>query len=192
MKPKGIVGAGDADNRKQSDLYPTPKDVTDALFDLIQPILPGAAIIWEPACGECDMKNVINERGYMVIATDILIGRDFLTSEPPICFDWIITNPPFSQAEAFIRRAHSYRKPFAMLLKSQYWQAAGRLPLYRECTPDIIAPLTWRPDFRFKDEGKHGSPLMDVMWCVWLPEIYKTGRTRYILLERRKKVDNGT
>lgn len=186
MEPKGIIGAGDAGNRKQSDLYPTPAEVTDALIDLIQPILPGAAIIWEPACGEGDMQETINKRGYMVIGTDILSGRDFLTTEPPICFDWIITNPPFSLSEAFIRRAFSYKKPFAMLLKSQYWHAAGRLQLFKECTPDIVAPLTWRPDFRFKDEGKHGAPLMDVMWCVWLPEIHKKGSTRFMPLERRR------
>ena len=116
-----------------------------------------------------------------------MAGRDFLTTEPPICFDWIITNPPFSLSEAFIRKAYGYRKPFAMLLKCQYWHAAGRLQLFKECTPDIIAPLTWRPDFRFKDEGNHGAPLMDMMWCIWLPRIHKTGTTRYIPLEKPRE-----
>ena len=30
-----------------------------------------------------------------------------------------------------------------------------------------VLPLTWRPDFLFKVEGKHGAPLMDVLWVVW-------------------------
>lgn len=41
--------------------------------------------------------------------------------------DWIITNPPFSLAEAFIRRAAELGKPFAFLLKSQYWNATCRM-----------------------------------------------------------------
>lgn len=184
MKPNMIIGGGDPSARKESDLYPTPPDVTDALIDLIAPVLPGKAVIWEPACGEGDMVNAIEKRGYIVIGTDILEGRDFLTGEAPVCFDWIITNPPFSSSEAFIRRAIQYKKPFALLLKSQYWHANRRLSLFRECAPDIVAPLTWRPDFLFKEDGRHGKPLMDVMWCVWLPLIYKVGATRFIPLER--------
>ena len=77
--------------------------------------------------------------------------------------DWIITNPPFSLAEKFIERAWEFKKPFALLLKSQYWHAARRYDLFERCTPSAIFPLTWRPDFL----GEGGSPLMDVMWVVW-------------------------
>ena len=176
-----IVGAGG--NRHANDFYPTPKDVTFALLDLIAPYLKERSVIWEPACGERDMVNAIRERGYTVRGTDITEGVDFLKEPTPPVVSWIITNPPFSSAEAFIRRAYKSRLPFAMLVKAQFWHAAGRLPLFQECTPDIIAPLTWRPDFNFK-LNKRGSPLMDVMWCIWLPPIHKTGTTRYIPLGR--------
>ena len=61
-------------------------------------------------------------------------------------------------------------KPFAFLLKSQYWNATCRRKLFDEIPPSYILPLTWRPDFFFKKRmpGEKGSPLMDVMWCVWL------------------------
>ena len=184
MEANRIIGGGDPALRKKSDLYPTPPDVTLALMNLLSPILPGKSIIWEPACGDGEMVKVIERCGYIVIGTDIQEGRDFLTGEPPVCFDWIITNPPFSCSEDFIKRAAGYNKPFAFLLKSQYWHAGRRIPLFREFTPDIVAPLTWRPDFLFKEEGNHGAPLMDVMWCVWLPEIHKKGGTRFIPLEK--------
>lgn len=77
-------------------------------------------------------------------------------------YDIIITNPPFSLSEEFILHAWELGKPFALLLKSQYWHAARRYELFTRCTPSEILPLTWRPDF----DGR-GAPLMDVMWCVW-------------------------
>ena len=139
------------------------------------------------------MVDVMREEGYAVIGTDVLDGTDFLTAQIPEGTEWIITNPPFSLAEQFIRRAYETGLPFAFLLKSQFWHAAGRLPLFRECRPSIIAPLTWRPDFNFKDTRNHGKPLMDVLWCVWLPRnglLADDNTTRYIPLQKpqqRKK-----
>ncbi len=188
METNRIIGAGNSSARRKNDLYPTPPDVTDALIDLISPILTEKTIIWECASGSGDMVQAIQERGYRCVGTDISAGSDFLTCNPPVCgFDWIITNPPFSCSEAFIKRAAGYKKPFAFLLKSQYWHAGRRIPLFREFPPDIVAPLTWRPDFLFKEEGNHGAPLMDVMWCVWLPEIHKKGFTRFVPLEKGTK-----
>lgn len=77
----------------------------------------------------------------------------------------IITNPPFSCAEQFIRKCLDLEKPFAMLLKSQYWHAAGRWQLFMEHPPAFVLPLTWRPDFNFGKRG--GNPTMEVLWTVW-------------------------
>lgn len=155
-----IVGAGPKENRKPMDFYPTPPDVTQALLDMLD--IPKGATIWEPACGAGDLARVLSNNGYKTILTDIQYGQDFLTTDLPAGVDWIITNPPFSLADKFIERAWEFKKPFALLLKSQYWHAAKRLELFYDCTPSCIFPLTWRPDF----DGR-GAPLMDVMWCVW-------------------------
>ena len=176
MDAKGIIGGGNKERRKASDLYPTPREVTIAILDLISPYLPSGGVIWEPACGEMDMADVIREKGYTVIATDILTGTDYLTAPVPDGASWAITNPPFFLAEDFIRKAKSDGLPFAMLLKSQFYSGP----------PDIVAPLTWRPDFNFKSEGRHGSPLMEVMWCVWLPLIQRSGVTKYIPIAKPK------
>lgn len=40
--------------------------------------------------------------------------------------DAIVTNPPFSLAEEFIRRALSITPNVAMLLKQTYWNVGGR------------------------------------------------------------------
>lgn len=158
-----IVGGNTAYRRMDSDYYPTPPEVTRALLDFLG--IPRDNIIWEPACGNNHMVTVMRNYGYRTVGTDIQDGTDFLTA-PLIDCDWIITNPPFSQAENFIRRCSMHKKPYALLLKSQYWHAKRRTKLFYDCRPSYILPLTWRPDFMFGERGG-GSPLMDVMWCVW-------------------------
>ena len=112
-----IAGGNSAYGRSQSDFYPTPPDVTVALMRFLN--LPRTTSVWEPATGEGDMAGVLQTYFETVYTTDILDGTDFLQSSIDAA-DWIITNPPFSLAEAFIRRAAELGKPFAFLLKSQY------------------------------------------------------------------------
>lgn len=172
-----IMGGNGAKARKAADLYPTPPEVTVALMRFLK--LPGETVVWEPARGQGDMVRALANCGMAVYGTDIRDGIDFLTARQPgnaPAADWIITNPPFSLADEFIRHAAEIGKPFAMLLKAQYWHAAKRAQLFREIPPSYVLPLTWRPDFLFKERnGKKGaSPLMDVMWCVWLtPQMLK-------------------
>lgn len=160
-----ITGGNPASGKRhESDFYPTPPEATQALMRFLD--LPENTVIWEPAVGEGDMAKAMCEMGYIVVGTDINMGQDFLTKDLIPC-DWIITNPPFSHAEEFIERCIEHGKPFALLLKSQFWHARKRYDLFRRYPPSFVCPLTWRPDFLFKQHEKRSSPLMDVMWCVW-------------------------
>lgn len=159
-KSSTIIGGDPNKKRNAMDFYPTPREVTVALLEQIA--LPFGTKIWEPACGQNNMVDVIREYGYDVIGTDIQWGVDFLTANLPEDVRFIMTNPPFSIADKFIERCIEHRRSFALLLKSQYWHAKKRTKLFRDYTPDLILPLTWRPDFTGQ-----GSSLIDVMWCVW-------------------------
>lgn len=174
-----IVGGNPNQKRHASDFYPTPPEVTYALLRFLN--LPKDVAIWEPAAGEGDMVQAMWEWGHLVTGTDIVWGYDFLTQPLKPC-DWIITNPPFALAEEFIKRCIEHERPFALLLKSQFWHARRRLDLFREHPPAYICPLTWRPDFLFKQHEKRSAPLMDVMWCIWIPGII--GNPRYIPLSK--------
>ena len=165
--------------RKPADFYPTPPDVTVALVEWIG--LRDDLVIWEPACGDGAMSNVLRRYSKDVIATDLREdvtggkgGIDFLQADT-IQADWVITNPPFSIAAEFIQKALSITPNVAMLLKATYWNAKGREPLFRARPPSWILPLTWRPAFLESERGK--SPLMDVMWCVW--QSGGNGETRF-------------
>lgn len=188
LQASRIAGGNSAIGRREADFYPTPPEVTVALLNFLH--LPENTVIWEPAAGEGDMLETFKACGYGgSFGTDISQGFDFLSPDIFnrlfVGFDWIITNPPFALAEEFIRKAASLGKPFAFLVKSQFWHAKRRLPLFEEFPPSYILPLTWRPDFFFKDDHG-GSPLMDVMWCVWFMPHIKGAQTVYKPLERPK------
>lgn len=159
-----ITGGNTNYERIKSDLYPTPPEATQALLDFLQ--LSPHTRVWEPASGKGHMVRVLRDNGFEVIGTDILTGVDFLEVNLPEGVDWIITNPPFSKAEAFVRQCSQHKVPFALLLKAHYWNAKRRIGLFRECRPEYVLPLTWRPDFMFGERGS-GSPLLDVSWVVW-------------------------
>ena len=173
-----MIGANG--KRREMDFYPTPPEVTRTLVDFLleRRLLWYGDTVWECAAGDGDMAAELAENGLTVCSTDLRTGDDFLTCEPPReDVRWIITNPPFSHAEAFIRRAAEYNIPFAFLLKSQFWHAHKRREMFGAIKPGYVLPLTWRPDFT-----GHGSSLMDVCWNVWLPG---STWTQYIPLERR-------
>lgn len=169
-----INGGNGTYGRKEKDFYPTPPEVTVALLKELN--ISKLSTIWEPACGQGHMVKTMESMGYHVIGTDIQNGIDFLKA-PLVDCDWIITNPPFSLADKFIRRCWEYKKPFALLLKAQYWNAAKRVVLFQECRPLLIMPLTWRPDFTGK-----GGAMMDMSWCVWIPG--SEGQTSFQLLRK--------
>lgn len=181
-----ILANRSSDKRKKSDFYETPEECTVALIEFLG--LDKDKVIWEPACGCGAITNVLKDHGYKVISTDINdYGSqdellDFLSSETKEC-DWIITNPPFSLSEQFIKKCISIKKPFALLLKSQYWHSKKRLKLFEECIPKYVLPLTFRPDFEFGKRG--GSPTMECIWTVWMPSNPQI--TRYIPLPKPQK-----
>jgi hypothetical protein len=163
-------------DRKPSDFYPTPPDVTMALMNVLMN-LDETPIrrVWEPACGDGSMSYVIESYGVEVVSTDIRntgYGElsDFLWSEPMYQImgtDSIITNPPFALALDFIRRAEWYKSVsvYAMLTKCNFWNVAENARYFDENPPQLVLPLMWRPAFLAEERGV--SPLMDVQWNVW-------------------------
>jgi hypothetical protein len=152
-----IVGATNG-KRHKNDFYSTPAECTETLLNELH--IPKSWIIWECANGSGAISDRLEYHGYTVIKTDIVTGDDFLTTTRNA--DMIITNPPFNIADKFIERAWSLAIPFALLLKTQYFNSKKRLELFNKFTPTWIYPLTWRPDFTGQ-----GSSLMDMNWVVW-------------------------
>lgn len=193
--PQGVTLANNSstNKRRELDFYPTPSEVTEALMSFLTDyhIYP-LGYVWEPACGDGAMSEVIRKRGYTVKSSDIREtgygegGIDYLTAPKTGC-DSIITNPPFKESERFIRKALEIDRPYitAFLLKSQYWHAQRRTMLFKQHPPAWVLPLNWRPDFMNGERG--GAPTMECLWTVWITGEYDT---RYFILERPKKDDD--
>ena len=161
------IGGGASSNyeRVEADFYPTPADCTIALLTWFGESFPRE--VWEPACGDGAISRVLEAHGFTVWSSDLhdrgygRSGVDFLAMDVR---HPVVTNPPFSLAEEFIRKAREADQPFAMLLKATYWNTTGRRALFHETGPYAVLPLTWRPNF-VPARGK--SPTMDVGWTVW-------------------------
>ena len=175
---------GGSEDREETDFYPTPADVTEALMLFLR--LPSSLRIWEPAAGQGHMVSVLESFGHEVRADDLFTHtkKDFLLSHN-LDSDWIITNPPFKHSAAFIRHSLGMQpRGVAMLLKSQYWHAATRQGLFYQTKPRWVLPLSWRPDFLFGSKGS--APTMEVLWTVWTER--HAGACEYLPLPR----PNGT
>jgi hypothetical protein len=165
------------------DFFPTPLWATRALFRHVLPALGVETVgrVWEPACGEGHMAEVINEfAGLPVIATDIFdygygsAPYDFLGgifSAPLIeQVDWIITNPPFKPAEQFALRALDFaRVGVALLLPIQWVEGEDRyFSLFRDRPPTLIAPFVERVPMVKGRWDPDASTATCYAWFVWV------------------------
>lgn len=112
---------------KNDELY-TPKHAITPLLNY----LPKNAIIWEPTdFGNSNITKILKENGYNVISTHIN-NFDFLNDKPDFNFDIIITNPPYSIKDDFLKKCYDYNKPFALLLPLTALEGVNRNKLYKK------------------------------------------------------------
>ncbi len=81
-------------------------------------------------------------------------------------FDGIVTNPPYSKKDKFIKRCYDIGKPFALLLPVSAMQGQKRGAMFAKYGIDLLV-LNQRVDFTGK-----GAPHFGVAWFTWgiLPE----------------------
>ena len=96
------------EDREEHDFYATEPKAMELLLDEET----FSKNVWECACGLGQLSEVLKNRGYNVLSTD-LINRgygqgnvDFLQIQTEYCGD-IITNPPYKYATEFIYHALS-------------------------------------------------------------------------------------
>lgn len=118
----------------------SPNDFQTPTFalDYLTQYLPKGTI-WECAAGKGNLVRGFQERGYEVVGTDLLTGHSFLDYEPET-YDIIVTNPPFSIKDEFLKRAYELEKPFAFLLPLTTFEGLKRQPLFRKYGVQVIFP----------------------------------------------------
>ena len=122
--------------REEEDFYPTHPSITQMLLDREK--LEGT--IWEPACGEGDMSEVLIKEGYDVLSTDLIDrgygegGIDFLDDDQIRKFgefDNIVTNPPFKLGIDFVLQSKKIaRKKICVFNKTSFLEGVGRYDMW--------------------------------------------------------------
>lgn len=120
--------------REANDYYATEPKALELLLDK-ETFAPH---IWECACGEGHLSEVLNKRGYIVKSTDLIDrgygkgGIDFLQYRGTYKGD-IITNPPYKYAKEFVEKALEVipeGNKVAMFLKLQFLEGKARRKLF--------------------------------------------------------------
>jgi hypothetical protein len=129
--------------RERHDYYATEPKALELLLELEQ----FAPKVWECACGEGHLSEVLKTHGYDVKSSD-LINRgyenteviDFLKTDEPNTRD-IITNPPYKFAKEFVEHALDISMggiKVAMFLKIQFLEGKARRALFEKYPPKVI------------------------------------------------------
>ena len=110
----------------RSDIFQTPRVAIEPIVQFI----PQDYSIWEPACGNGNIVNFFIEKNYEVLGTDLQMGYDFFENE--VDASCIITNPPYSIKDAWIKRCYELEKPFMLLLPITALEGIKRQKLYKD------------------------------------------------------------
>lgn len=128
-------------NEKNDELY-TP----DYAIEPLLKYLPKDKIMWECTdFGESNITKLLKQHDYKVISTH-KDNFDFLTDVPNFDFDMIITNPPYSLKNEFLKKCYQYDKPFCLLLPLTSLEGIERGKMFREKGIDVLV-LDRRCDF---------------------------------------------
>ena len=168
-----IVGASNSNGgRVFADHYPTPMPVIQNL--LAREDFSGT--IWEPACGEGNISNVLINNGYNVISSDIIdynFGRihDFLNPTDKVDYaivDNVITNPPFSHALQFIKMSKKYsRKKIAFLLKTQFLEGVQRHSMFQDKEFPLKGIYQFTRRVTFPTPNSTNGGMISFAWFIW-------------------------
>ena len=127
--------------KKNDELY-TP----DYAIEPLLKYLPKDKIIWECTdFGSSNITKLLKQHDYKVISTH-KDNFDFLTDIPNFDFDIIITNPPYSLKNEFLKKCYEYDKPFCLLLPLTSLEGIERGKMFREKGIDVLV-LDKRCDF---------------------------------------------
>lgn len=165
-----------------ADFFPTPKWATHALIDNESFV----GDIWECACGDGAMSEVLEETGNQIISTDLYDrgfgegGVDFLHSNRRATN--IVTNPPYNAAEGFVKTGlQKAEKKFALLLRLAFLEGANRQrTIFTHDAPSRVWVFSERITFYPAGAVKKGSGTTAYAWFVWDKEASGTTELNWL------------
>lgn len=171
-----------------ADLYETPPEAIAILRSAIS--LPRH--IWEPTAGRGAISSVLIGAGHTVTSTElheydsprvpIITGIDFFTAPCPREVGAIVTNPPYSHGEAFVRRAREIAPMTCVLMRLAFVEGVARQDMFKASDFVGMVVSSRRLPMMHRDgwAGPRASSAMPFAWFVWKA----SNRRRPILLVR--------
>jgi len=156
-------------SKKGSDNFQTPDWPVEQLIKFLEensPIWNKNLWIWEPACGlKENIVNCFKNNGYSAFGSDISNDLDFLKDKATHQYDVIITNPPYSIKDQFLKRCYEKKVPFALLLPITAFEGQKRQAMYKEYGAQFLIPNK-RINFE-TPSGTGAGAWFATMWVTW-------------------------
>lgn len=171
------LGAGNHfdSEREQNDYYATDPIALEKLLEHET----FSDNVWECACGEGNLSEVLKKNGYNVWSSDLIhrgYGEDtidFLKYNETFDGD-IITNPPYKFAREFVEHAIEIipsGNRVAMLLKLQFLETKKRRELFNKYPPRFVYVSTNRicccKNNDFSPEQRKNNSAQAYAWFIW-------------------------
>ena len=160
------------EEREKDDFYATESKATELLLELEQ----FSPDIWECACGQGHISEVLKAAGYNVVSTDLIdrgYGKgdvDFLRCTERFNGS-IVTNPPYKYAAEFVEHALELipnGEKVAMFLKLQFLEGKARRELFEKYPPKTVYVSSSRLICAKNGEfGKVTSSAVAYCWYIW-------------------------
>nr|DAL14532.1 MAG TPA_asm: adenine-specific methyltransferase [Caudoviricetes sp.] len=173
---KTLGASNHTENERETyDYYATEPKAAELLCE-VESLSPA---IWECACGEGHLAEVLRKRGHIVKTTDLIDrgygcgGVDFLKENVHFQGD-IVTNPPYKYAKEFVEHAIDTVADgckVCMFLKLQFLEGKARRALFEKYPPKCVYIASGRllcaknGDFEKMKAG--GGSAVAYAWFVW-------------------------
>ena len=162
-------------NVEEHDFYPTPRF---AIEELLKREVFEGGVIWECACGDGAISEILKENGLPVVSSDIVDrgygefrNLDFLHELP---FEeitdtkHIITNPPFKLAKPFIEKSLRIAQgKVAMLLRLAFLESENRYEMFKTTPLKKVYVFSKRLTMSARGKGAKKGGMIPFAWFVW-------------------------
>ena len=163
--------------RETNDFYATDPKALELFLDRIDK--DGIKLnhhIWECACGEGNLSEVLKSKGYDVYSSDLIdrnygaSGVDFLKG----IFEWkgdVLTNPPYKMALEFVKHAIELLmdgNKAIFFLKIQFLEGKERYKFFQENPPKFVYVHSERQKcYPNNDMSDKSGSAVCYAWFIW-------------------------
>lgn len=170
------VMAQRASDKDGLDDFPTPPWATRAMLSHVLSAYDFSnSTCLEPACNRGYMSEPLKEYFSEVSSSDIFSygygeTKDFLKNPyETLSYDWVITNPPFKEAQRFVEHSLQVaRDGVAILARTVFLESIGRYnELFSTNPPSIFAQYSERVPMVKGRLDKKASTATGYAWFIW-------------------------